>query len=66
MAIKEVKLQKMLSKEGSSLNKAKKVEIQEMLQFLNTEMKEITNHFNCKIFILFKKINFVSITALVS
>ncbi|KAL4493162.1 hypothetical protein ABPG72_003247 [Tetrahymena utriculariae] len=45
MAIKEVKLNNLLQKEGESYSKQKRVEIEEMIHFLKVEQKEVINYF---------------------
>ncbi|KAL4441668.1 hypothetical protein ABPG74_021600 [Tetrahymena malaccensis] len=45
MAIKEVKLNNLLQKEGEGYSKQKRVEIEEMIHFLKVEQKEVIKYF---------------------
>ncbi|EAR94131.2 hypothetical protein TTHERM_00521980 (macronuclear) [Tetrahymena thermophila SB210] len=45
MAIKEVKLNNLLHKEGDTYSKQKRVEIEEMIHFLKVEQKEVIKYF---------------------
>ena len=45
MSTKEDKLQKMLSKDNSTLAGGKKIEIEEMIHFLKTEQADVVRYF---------------------
>ena len=45
MSTKEAKLQKMLSKDNSTLAGGKKIEIEEMIHFLKTEQADVVRYF---------------------